>query len=40
MARPKTGAAIDLDAAYRARGYRGKVATGWPTVSSGGGGIV
>ena len=40
MARLKSGGAIDPVAAYRASGYRAKVAAERPAVSSGGGGIV
>ena len=40
MARLEKGAAIDPVAAYRASGYRAKVAAERPKVSGGGGGIV
>ncbi|RWE08737.1 MAG: L-rhamnose catabolism isomerase [Mesorhizobium sp.] len=40
MARLNTGGAIDPVAAYRAAGYRAKVAAERPAVASGGGGIV
>ncbi|MEP9372195.1 L-rhamnose catabolism isomerase [Mesorhizobium sp. KR1-2] len=40
MARLDTGGAIDPVAAYRASGYRAKVAAERPAVASGGGGIV
>ncbi|MBZ9992585.1 L-rhamnose catabolism isomerase [Mesorhizobium sp. BH1-1-4] len=40
MARLKTGGAIDPVAAYRAAGYRAKVAEERPAVAGGGGGIV
>ncbi|WP_134680390.1 L-rhamnose catabolism isomerase [Paracoccus ravus] len=40
MARARAGAAIDPVAAYRASGYRAKVAATRPRVSGGGGGIV
>lgn len=40
MARRRKGAAIDPVAAYRASGYRAKVAAERPKVSGGGGGIV
>lgn len=40
MARLKTGGAIDPVAAYRAAGYRAKVAAERPAVSGGSGGIV
>ena len=40
MARYHAGGAIDPVAAYRASGYRGKVAAERPAVASGGGGIV
>jgi L-rhamnose isomerase / sugar isomerase len=40
MARLKSGGAIDPVAAYRASGYRKKVAAERPAVSGGGGGIV
>src|SRR5690606_4607918 len=39
-ARRRTGGAIDPIAAYRASGYRRKVAEDRPAVASGGGGIV
>ena len=40
MARVQAGGAIDPVAAYRASGYRKKVAGERPAVASGGGGIV
>jgi len=40
MARARAGAAIDPVAAYRASGYRAKVAEERPRVTAGGGGIV
>ena len=40
MARLRKGAAIDPVAAYRASGYRGRVAAARPRVLGGGGGIV
>ena len=40
MARLKSGGAIDPVAAYRASGYRDKVAAERPAVAGGGGGIV
>jgi L-rhamnose isomerase/sugar isomerase len=40
MARFNRGGAIDPIAAYRASGYRRKVAAERPAVASGGGGIV
>jgi L-rhamnose isomerase/sugar isomerase len=40
MARSQAGGAIDPVAAYRASGYRSKVAAERPAVTSGGGGIV
>ena len=40
MARLRKGAAIDPVAAYRASGYRGRVAAARPRVRGGGGGIV
>ena len=40
MARLQAGGAIDPVAAYRASGYRKKVAAERPAVASGGGGIV
>lgn len=40
MARLKSGGAIDPVAAYRASGYRKKIAAERPAVASGGGGIV
>jgi L-rhamnose isomerase / sugar isomerase len=40
MARLKSGGAIEPVAAYRASGYRAKVAAERPAVAGGGGGIV
>ena len=40
MARLKRGGAVDPVGAYRAAGYRAKVAAERPAVAGGGGGIV